>query len=136
MTNIHSDKILILDFGSQYTQLIARRVREIGVYCELFPYDVDVDFIKDFNPKGIILSGGPDTVTTDDSARAPQIVFDLGVPILGICYGMQLITHILGGKVDPSPHREFGRAELMLKEFSHLFDEVKNNSICFSHIVC
>jgi len=82
MTNIHSDRILILDFGSQYTQLIARRVREIGVYCELFPYDVDIAFIKDFNPKGIILSGGPDTVTTDDSARAPQIVFDLGVPIL------------------------------------------------------
>jgi GMP synthase (glutamine-hydrolysing) len=84
MTNIHSDKILILDFGSQYTQLIARRVREIGIYCELLPFDVDDNFIKKFNPKGIILSGGPDTVTQNSSARAPQIVFDLNVPILGI----------------------------------------------------
>ena len=86
MSNIHSDKILILDFGSQYTPLIARRIREIGVYCELMPYDVSIHFIEKFKPDGIILSGGPDTVSQTGSARAPSIDFELGVPILGICY--------------------------------------------------
>ena len=92
MSNIHHHKILILDFGSQYTQLIARRVREIGVYCELAPYDVNIHFIKNFNPSGIILSGGPDTVSEVASSKAPQIVFELDVPILGICYGMQTMA--------------------------------------------
>ena len=92
MSNIHNDKILILDFGSQYTQLIARRIREIGVYCELLPYDVSPHFIENFKPNGIILSGGPDTVNQSDSARAPEIVFELGVPVLGICYGMQTMA--------------------------------------------
>ena len=85
MPNIHHNKILILDFGSQYTQLIARRVREIGVYCELVPYDVNPYFIEKFNPNGIILSGGPDTISKTDSARAPNIVFELNIPTLGIC---------------------------------------------------
>jgi len=88
-TNIHSDKILILDFGSQYTQLIARRIREIGVYCEIYSCDCNAEEVKNFAPKGIILSGGPETVTSSDTPRAPQIVFELGVPVLGICYGMQ-----------------------------------------------
>ena len=84
MDNIHQHKILILDFGSQYTQLIARRIREIGIYCELAPYDVNIHFIQNFNPNGIILSGGPDTVSENNSARAPKIVFELKVPVLEI----------------------------------------------------
>jgi len=127
MTNIHSDKILILDFGSQYTQLIARRVREIGVYCELFPYDVDVSFIEEFNPKGIILSGGPDTVTTDDSARAPQIVFDLGVPILGICYGMQTMAMQLGGKATSADKHEYGFAQIRARNHSPLLNDITDD---------
>ena len=127
MTNIHSDKILILDFGSQYTQLIARRVREIGVYCELFPYDVDVAFIKEFNPKGIILSGGPDTVTTDDSARAPQIIFDLGVPVLGICYGMQTMAIQLGGKATSADKHEYGFAKIRARNHSPLLNDITDN---------
>ncbi|MDH3888193.1 MAG: gamma-glutamyl-gamma-aminobutyrate hydrolase family protein, partial [Gammaproteobacteria bacterium] len=95
--DIHAHRILILDFGSQYTQLIARRVRELGVYCEIYPYDVDADDIRTFGARGIILSGGPETVTGDDAPRAPQIVFDTGVPVLGICYGMQTMAAQLGG---------------------------------------
>jgi GMP synthase (glutamine-hydrolysing) len=112
LTNIHTHKILILDFGSQYTQLIARRIREIGVYCEIFSCESSEKEIKDFTPNGIILSGGPDTVTSEDTARAPQIVFELGVPVLGICYGMQTMTEQMGGKVETSDHREFGYAQI------------------------
>ncbi|SAL09920.1 GMP synthase [Caballeronia sordidicola] len=106
------DKILILDFGSQVTQLIARRIRESHVYSEIHPYDVDEAFIRDFAPKGIILSGGPNSVTELDSPRAPQVVFDLGVPVLGICYGMQTMAEQLGGKVELGNVREFGYAEV------------------------
>jgi GMP synthase (glutamine-hydrolysing) len=106
------DKILILDFGSQVTQLIARRIRESHVYSEIHPYDVDESFIRDFAPKGIILSGGPNSVTEANSPRAPQIVFDLGVPVLGICYGMQTMAEQLGGKVELGKLREFGYAEV------------------------
>lgn len=126
MTNIHNDRVLILDFGSQYTQLIARRVREIGVYCELLPFDVDVDYIKNFNPKGIILSGGPDTVTTDDSARAPEIVFDLGVPILGICYGMQTMAMQLGGKATSAEKHEYGFAKIRARSHSPLLIDIND----------
>ena len=126
---LHEQKILILDFGSQYTQNIARKIRESQVYCEIQPCTLSLEKIRNFNAKGIILSGGPASVQEKDSPLCERELFELGIPVLGICYGMQLITHILGGKVDPSPHREFGRAELMLKEFSHLFEEVKNKSI-------
>lgn len=126
MTNIHNDRVLILDFGSQYTQLIARRVREIGVYCELLPFDVDVDYIKNFNPKGIILSGGPDTVTTDDSSRAPEIVFDLGVPILGICYGMQTMAMQLGGKATSAEKHEYGFAKIRARSHSPLLIDIND----------
>ena len=126
MTNIHNDRVLILDFGSQYTQLIARRVREIGVYCELLPFDVDVDYIKNFNPKGIILSGGPDTVTTDDSARAPEIVFDLDVPILGICYGMQTMAMQLGGKATSAEKHEYGFAKIRARSHSPLLIDIND----------
>ena len=91
-----------MDFGSQYTQLIARRIREIGVYCEIFSCECSEMKIKNFAPKGIILSGGPETVTSDDTPRAPQFVFDLGIPVLGICYGMQTMAEQLGGKVESS----------------------------------
>jgi len=124
MSDIHHHKILILDFGSQYTQLIARRVREIGVYCELVPYDVDIHFIKKFNPSGIILSGGPDTVSEDSSARAPKTVFDLNVPILGICYGMQTMAVQLGGDAKSAISSEFGFAQIQVRNHSRILDEI------------
>jgi len=124
MTNLQKNKILIIDFGSQYTQLIARRVREIGVYCELVPYDVNPHFIEKFNPSGIILSGGPDTVSQNDSARAPNIVFDLKVPILGICYGMQTMAVQLGGEAKSSKKAEFGFAQIRARNHSNLLTDI------------
>lgn len=124
--NIHSQKILILDFGSQYTQLIARRVREIGVYCELWAWDVNEEQIRDFAPDGIILSGGPESVTEANSPRAPQYVFNAGVPILGICYGMQTMAHQLGGKVQGSNLREFGYAQVERIKETTLFDKIED----------
>jgi GMP synthase (glutamine-hydrolysing) len=111
-----TDRILILDFGSQVTQLIARRVRESGVYCEIFPFNVDPQRIAEFAPKGIILSGGPASVTGSDTPRAPQEVFDSGQPILGICYGQQTICAQLGGVVEGSDHQEFGKAFVEMKD--------------------
>jgi len=119
-------KILILDFGSQYTQLIARRVREANVYCELHPYDVTEQFIRDFAPAGVILSGGPSSVTEDDTPRAPQAVFELGVPVLGICYGMQTMAAQLGGKVETASHHEYGYAELRARGHSKLLADVQD----------
>ena len=119
-------KILILDFGSQYTQLIARRVREANVYCELHPYDVTDQFIRDFAPAGVILSGGPSSVTEDDTPRAPQAVFELGVPVLGICYGMQTMAAQLGGKVENASHHEYGYAELRARGHSSLLTDVQD----------
>jgi GMP synthase (glutamine-hydrolysing) len=131
MSNIHHHKILILDFGSQYTQLIARRVREIGVYCELVPYDVNNHFIENFNPSGIILSGGPDTVSEETSSKAPQIVFELDVPILGICYGMQTMAVQLGGEANVANKSEFGFAQIRARNHSRLLnkicDEINSN---------
>jgi GMP synthase (glutamine-hydrolysing) len=110
--DIHAEKILILDFGSQYTQLIARRVRELGVYCEIHRPDLTSAQIDAFHPKGIILSGGPASVESPDSPRCDKAVFDKGVPVLGICYGLQLFCKLLGGRVDRSAGREFGPAEV------------------------
>ena len=126
MPNIHNDKILILDFGSQYTQLIARRIREIGVYCELLPYDVSPHFIEKFKPNGIILSGGPDTVNHTGSARAPDIVFELGVPILGICYGMQTMAVQLGGDANSAEKAEFGFAQVRARNHSELLRDISD----------
>jgi GMP synthase (glutamine-hydrolysing) len=125
--NIHTHKILILDFGSQYTQLIARRIREIGVYCEIYSCECTETEVKDFAPNGIILSGGPDTVTSGDTPRAPQIVFELGVPVLGICYGMQTMTEQMGGKVETSDHREFGYAQIRARGHSKLLTEIEDH---------
>ncbi|AJI96300.1 GMP synthase glutamine-hydrolyzing [Yersinia ruckeri] len=113
--NIHKHRILILDFGSQYTQLVARRVREIGVYCELWAWDVTEAQIREFNPSGIILSGGPESTTENDSPRAPDYVFTAGVPVLGVCYGMQTMAMQLGGHVEGSTEREFGYAQVEIK---------------------
>ncbi|MCG3729295.1 glutamine-hydrolyzing GMP synthase [Vibrio cincinnatiensis] len=124
--NIHDQRILILDFGSQYTQLVARRVREIGVYCELWSWDVEEADIREFNPDGIILSGGPESVTESHSPRAPQYVFDSGVPVLGVCYGMQTMAEQLGGKVSGSTEREFGYAQVKVTGESKLFEGLQD----------
>jgi GMP synthase (glutamine-hydrolysing) len=126
-------KILILDFGSQVAQLIARRVREQQVYCELHPFDVSDDFIRDFAPQGIILSGGPNSVYEAQEWRAPQIVFELGVPVLGICYGMQTMAEQLGGKVESSGKREFGYAEIRARGHSALFKGIEDRSNAEGH---
>jgi GMP synthase (glutamine-hydrolysing) len=117
-----TDRVLILDFGSQVTQLIARRVREAGVYCEIFPYNVDPARIEAFAPGAVILSGGPASVVAADTPRAPQLVFELGVPILGICYGQQTLCAQLGGEVEGSDHQEFGRATVEITEDCGLTD--------------
>ncbi|HYN54215.1 MAG TPA: glutamine-hydrolyzing GMP synthase [Methylotenera sp.] len=119
-------KILILDFGSQYTQLIARRVREANVYCELHTWDVSNEFIQEFNPAGVILSGGPNSVYDDETPRAPQAVFELGVPVLGICYGMQTMASQLGGKVENAAKHEFGYAEIRARGHSALFKDIQD----------
>ncbi len=121
-------KILILDFGSQVSQLIARRVREQQVYCELHPFDVTEEFVREFNPQGIILSGGPNSVYEAEEWRAPQAVFELGVPVLGICYGMQTMAQQLGGAVESSGKREFGYAEIRARGHSKLFDGIQDRS--------
>ncbi|MGR8978703.1 MAG: glutamine-hydrolyzing GMP synthase [Gammaproteobacteria bacterium] len=125
--DIHKDKILILDFGSQYTQLIARRIREIGVYCEIYSCEAAADDIIKFGAKGIILSGGPETVTSSETPRAPQCVFDCGAPVLGICYGMQTMTEQLGGKVESSDHREFGYAQIRARGHSKLLSGIEDH---------
>jgi len=121
MTSIHSDKILILDFGAQYTQLIARRVRELGVYCEIWAWDHDPEEIAAFGAKGIILSGGPESTTLPGAPAAPQQVFDSGLPILGICYGMQTLAAQLGGATEAAEAREYGHAEVDIAASSQLF---------------
>ncbi len=126
MTDIHTDKILILDFGAQYTQLIARRIRELGVYCEIWAWDHDPAQIASFAPKGIILSGGPESTIEANSPRAPQAVFDAGVPLLGICYGMQTMAVQLGGAVEGGHHREFGYAQVEATAPCLLFDDLKD----------
>ena len=126
-------KILILDFGSQVTQLIARRVREQQVYCELHPFDVSEEFIRNFDPKGIILSGGPNSVYEALEWKAPQLVFELGVPVLGICYGMQTMAQQLGGKVESSGKREFGFAEVRARGHSRLFNGIQDKTNADGH---
>jgi GMP synthase (glutamine-hydrolysing) len=123
---MNHDRILILDFGSQVTQLIARRVREAHVYCEIHPNDVSDDFVREFAPKGIILSGSHASTYEDHQLRAPQAVWDLGVPVLGICYGMQTMAHQLGGKVEWSDHREFGYAEVRARGHTKLLDGIED----------
>jgi GMP synthase (glutamine-hydrolysing) len=128
------DTILVLDFGSQYTQLIARRIRESNVYSEILPWDIKEEMIRSLNPKGIILSGGPDSVTNSYTPRIPQIVFDLEIPILGICYGMQTLAEQMGGQVISSDHKEFGHSELQITKDCILFDGLeKSLNVWMSH---
>ena len=127
MQDIHAERILILDFGSQYTQLIARRVREAGVYCEIRGWDLGEAAIRDFAPKGVILSGGPESVTLAATPDVDGAVFDLGVPVLGICYGMQAMADQLGGEVASSAHREFGYARVRVDASSALLDDIEDD---------
>ena len=128
------DTILVLDFGSQYTQLIARRVRENNLYSEIYPCDIDENKIKDLNPKGIILSGGPNSVTKSYTPRAPRCIFELNIPILGICYGMQTLAEQMGGHVESVDHKEFGHAELDIVSDSELFNKLnKKINVWMSH---
>jgi GMP synthase (glutamine-hydrolysing) len=131
--NIHSDRVLILDFGAQYTQLIARRVREIGVYCEIYPWDVSEADVAAFGAKGVILSGGPESVTVGDAPFAPANVFSLGVPVLGICYGMQTMAAQLGGKVEGSDHREFGYAQVRARGHTRLLQGIEDQVTAEGH---
>jgi len=125
--DIHAQRILILDFGSQYTQLIARRVREIGVYCEIRAFDMSEEEIREFEPRGIVLAGGPESVTAGESPRAPQCVFELGVPVLGICYGMQTMAEQLGGAVESSGLHEFGYAQVKVQGRSALLADIRDH---------
>ena len=125
--NLRSQKILILDFGSQYTQLIARRIRELGAYCEIHSFDADEAFIRDFNPQGIILSGGPNSVHAEKTPRAHECVFELACPVLGICYGMQTMAQQLGGKVKVADKHEYGYAKVALKNHSQLLDAIEDD---------
>ena len=138
MTDPHSQRILILDFGAQYSQLIARRVREAGVYCELYSCDTPAEEIRKFSPRGIILSGGPESVTMDETPRAPKEIFDMKIPILGICYGQQTMAAQLGGEVQGSDKREFGYARVRMHGHSKLFrdlrDEKEENDTEWLHV--
>lgn len=133
----HSDNILIIDFGSQVTQLIARRVREAGVYCEIIPFQLAEEGFHRLKPKAIILSGGPASTSDIDAPRAPQAIFEAGIPILGICYGQMTLCEQMGGKAQGSDHREFGRAEVTVKKHCALFDNVwedgKSHQVWMSH---
>ncbi|KAA3610573.1 MAG: glutamine-hydrolyzing GMP synthase [Calditrichaeota bacterium] len=134
MSNLHSNSILILDFGSQYTQLITRKIREIGVYSEIKPYFTPLEEIKKLNPKGLILSGGPNSVYAEDAPHPDPGIFDLHIPILGICYGLQLIVQHHGGKVQPAGRREYGRAVLDIVDDRDIFAAVSSNSqVWMSH---
>ena len=128
------DTILVLDFGSQYTQLIARRIRESNVYSEIFPWDINEKKIQDLNPKGVVLSGGPNSVTDSFTPRIPQCIFELNIPILGICYGMQTLAEQMGGQVVSVDKKEFGHTNLDIENNSVLFKDInKTISVWMSH---
>ena len=126
--DLHAHRILVLDFGSQYTQLIARRVREAGVYSEIHPWDMNPEAMRAFAPSGVILSGGPESVHMDDPPVAHPLVFELGVPVLGICYGMQTMAAQLGGQVEPSTHREFGYAQVRARGHTRLLTDIEDHT--------
>lgn len=125
------EMIIVLDFGGQYNQLIARRVRECNVYCEVHPYTLSLDKIKEMNPKGIIFTGGPNSVYGEDSPRCPMEIFDMGIPILGICYGSQLMAYMMGGTVTTAPVSEYGKTEVSVDKSSKLFSAVNDTTICW-----
>ena len=138
LDNKNIDTVLVLDFGSQYTQLIARRIRELEVYSEILPWDIDPNMIRNLHPKGVILSGGPESVTQQHTPRIPEVIFELDIPILGICYGMQTLAEQFGGQVISSDKKEFGFAEVTLQEQSILLQNINESilKVWMSHGDC
>ena len=128
---MNHELVIVLDFGGQYNQLIARRVRECNVYCEVHPYNISLEKIKEMNPKGIIFTGGPNSVYGEDSPLCDKAIFELGIPVLGICYGSQLTAHLLGGKVATAPVSEYGKTEVNVNTASKLFEGVSDSTICW-----
>lgn len=125
------ERVIVLDFGGQYNQLVARRVRECNVYCEIYSYKTDIEKIKEMNPKGIILTGGPNSCYVDGAPAYSKELFELGIPVLGLCYGAQLMMHTLGGKVEKAPVKEFGKTEVHFDTTSKVFENVSKSSICW-----
>ncbi len=128
---MEKELVIVLDFGGQYNQLIARRVRECNVYCEVHPNTLELEKIREMNPKGIIFTGGPNSAYLPDSPSISKEIFELGVPILGICYGSQLIAHLLGGEVATAPTSEYGKTEVTTSQDSVLFGDVSHETICW-----
>jgi GMP synthase (glutamine-hydrolysing) len=128
---VNQEKVIVIDFGGQYNQLVARRVRECNVYCEIYSYKTNIEQIKAMNPKGIILTGGPNSCYEADSPTYTKELFELGIPVLGLCYGAQLMMHVLGGKVEKAPVREYGKTEVMVDTTSPLFSNVSATTICW-----
>ena len=134
--DVEKELVIVLDFGGQYNQLVARRVRECNVYCEIYSYKTELEKIKEMNPKGIILTGGPNCCYEEGAPTYSKQLFELGIPVLGLCYGAQLMQHILGGKVEKAPVREYGKTEVQVNTASPLFRDVAENTICWmSHSV-
>ena len=128
---MEKELVIVLDFGGQYNQLVARRVRECNVYCEIYSYRTDISKIKEMNPKGIILTGGPNSCYEADSPTYTKELFELGIPVLGLCYGAQLMMHVLGGKVQKAPVREYGKTEVFVDRSSDLFEDVSETTVCW-----
>lgn len=129
--NFFQEKVIVIDFGGQYNQLVARRVRECNVYCEIYSYKTDLTKIKEMNPRGIILTGGPNSCYEADSPMYSKELFELDIPVLGLCYGAQLMMHVLGGKVEKAPVREYGKTEVMIETSSPIFGDVSPKTICW-----
>ena len=128
---MNNETVIVLDFGGQYNQLIARRVRECNVYCEVHPYTLSLEKIKEMNPKGIIFTGGPNSVYDEASPRYERAILELGIPVLGICYGSQLMAYLLDGDVKTAPVSEYGKTEVEVDSSSKLFDGVQKSTICW-----
>ena len=128
---MEQEKVVVIDFGGQYNQLVARRVRECHVYCEIYSYRTDIGKIRKMNPKGIILTGGPNSCYEAGAPTYTEELFNLGVPVLGLCYGAQLMQMLLGGRVEKAPVREYGRIEVLVDQTSPLFTNVEPETVCW-----
>ena len=125
---MEQEKVIVIDFGGQYNQLVARRIRECNVYCEIYSYKTDLELIKAMNPKGIVLTGGPNSCYEEGAPTYSRELFELGVPVLGLCYGAQLMMHILGGRVEKASVREYGKTEVFVENSSPIFEGVKSTT--------
>ena len=128
---MNKELVIVLDFGGQYNQLVARRVRECNVYCEIYSYKTDLAKIKEMNPKGIILTGGPNSCYEEGAPTYSKELFEMGIPVLGLCYGAQLMMHVLGGKVEKAPVREYGKTDVQVNKNSALFQDVSEHTVCW-----